>query len=73
MQITLAVSLHAPDQETRERIVPSAKYYPIDDLLEDSRAYFKETGRRVTFEYTLLSGVNDSPSHARSIVSSTQT
>ena len=64
MQITLAVSLHAPDQETRERIVPSAKYYPIDDLLEDSRAYFKETGRRVTFEYTLLSGVNDSPSHA---------
>ncbi len=64
MQITLAVSLHAPDQETRERIVPSAKYYPIDDLLEDSRAYFKETGRRVTFEYTLLAGVNDSPSHA---------
>ena len=64
MQITLAVSLHAPDQETRERIVPSAKYYPIDDLLEDSRAYFKETGRRVTFEYMLLAGVNDSPSHA---------
>jgi 23S rRNA (adenine2503-C2)-methyltransferase len=64
MQITLAVSLHAPDQETREQIVPSAKYYPIDDLLEDSRAYFKETGRRVTFEYTLLAGVNDSPSHA---------
>ena len=64
LQITLAVSLHAPDQETRELIVPSAKYYPIDDLLEDSRAYFKETGRRVTFEYTLLAGVNDSPSHA---------
>ena len=65
LQCTLAVSLHAPDQETREKIVPSAKYYSIEHLLEDSKSYFKETGRRVTFEYTLLAGVNDSAHQAR--------
>lgn len=65
LPITLAVSLHAPDQETREKIVPSARNYSIDDLLNDARDYFRVTGRRVTFEYTLLAGVNDSPHQAK--------
>jgi 23S rRNA (adenine2503-C2)-methyltransferase len=67
LQCTLAVSLHAPDQATREKLVPSAKYYPIEQLIEDSKSYFKETGRRVTFEYTLLAGVNDSVYQARAL------
>lgn len=65
LQATVAISLHAPDQETRMKIVPSARHYPFEELLDDAKAYFKETGRRVTFEYTLLAGVNDSPSQAQ--------
>lgn len=65
LQFTLAVSLHAPSQELRERLVPSARAYPLDALLNDCVAYFEASGgRRVTFEYALLSGVNDSQSHA---------
>lgn len=60
LQATLAVSLHAPNQEIRESIVPSAAQYPIEELIEDCRDYAAETGRRVTFEYILLAGVNDS-------------
>jgi 23S rRNA (adenine2503-C2)-methyltransferase len=65
LPITLAVSLHAPDQETRQRIVPSARYYPIDALIDDAKEYFRVTGKRVTFEYTLLAGVNDSLEQAK--------
>jgi 23S rRNA (adenine2503-C2)-methyltransferase len=60
LQATLAVSLHAPNQALRESIVPSAASYPIEELIEDCRDYAAETGRRVTFEYILLAGVNDS-------------
>lgn len=60
LQLTLAVSLHAPNQALRETLVPSAKGYPLEELLKDCRMYFKSTGRRVTFEYTLLENVNDS-------------
>ena len=67
LQATLAVSLHAPTQELRERLIPSAKAYPLDALLNDVRNYKKATGRRVTFEYTLLAGENDSPEHARAL------
>ena len=63
----LAVSLHAPTQELSERLIPSAKAYPLDALLNDVRNYKKATGRRVTFEYTLLAGENDSPEHARAL------
>jgi 23S rRNA (adenine2503-C2)-methyltransferase len=56
---TLAVSIHAPNQQLRERIIPSAKVYPLEALMQDCRGYFDATGRRVTFEYTLMSGVND--------------
>ena len=64
LQITLAVSLHAPNQALREQLIPSAKPYPIEDLLAECREYVEITGRRVSFEYVLLAGVNDLPEHA---------
>ncbi len=64
LQITLAVSLHASNQTVRTQLVPSAQHYPINALLADCRAYVKQTGRRVTFEYIVLAGVNDLPEHA---------
>jgi 23S rRNA (adenine2503-C2)-methyltransferase len=63
-QFTLAVSLHAPDQALREKLIPTARAYPIETLLEDCRRYVAITGRRVSFEYILLGGVNDQPRHA---------
>ncbi|KAK8926498.1 hypothetical protein KSP39_PZI019032 [Platanthera zijinensis] len=64
LQSTLAVSLHAPNQKLREQIIPSAKSYPLNALMNDCKEYFKETGRRVSFEYTLLAGINDAVEHA---------
>ncbi|MDZ8051793.1 MAG: 23S rRNA (adenine(2503)-C(2))-methyltransferase RlmN [Aulosira sp. ZfuVER01] len=64
LQITLAVSLHAPNQALREQLIPSAHSYPIEDLLTECREYVELTGRRVSFEYILLAGVNDLPEHA---------
>jgi 23S rRNA (adenine2503-C2)-methyltransferase len=64
LQVTLAVSIHAPTQALREALVPSAKAYPLAALLADCETYFNLTGRRVTFEYALLAGVNDAPEHA---------
>ncbi|RMZ54434.1 hypothetical protein APUTEX25_002010, partial [Auxenochlorella protothecoides] len=64
LQVTLAVSLHAPTQELRERIVPSARVYPLQALMADCTKYFEVSGRRVSFEYTLMAGVNDQPQHA---------
>jgi 23S rRNA (adenine2503-C2)-methyltransferase len=64
LQITLAVSLHASNQALRTQLVPSAKHYPLADLLQDCRDYVQLTGRRVTFEYILLADVNDRPEHA---------
>jgi 23S rRNA (adenine2503-C2)-methyltransferase len=64
LQITLAVSLHAPNQALREQLIPSARSYPIEDLLTECREYVEITGRRVSFEYILLAGVNDLPEHA---------
>ena len=60
MQINLAVSLHAPNDEIRARTMPISKVYPMDTLLRACRDYFEETGRRITFEYALIDGVNDS-------------
>ncbi|MBE9012205.1 23S rRNA (adenine(2503)-C(2))-methyltransferase RlmN [Pseudanabaenaceae cyanobacterium LEGE 13415] len=64
LQATLAVSLHASNQEVREQLIPSARQYPLEALLDECREYVKLTGRRVTFEYILLSGVNDCAEHA---------
>jgi len=68
LQITLAVSLHAPTQELRRKIVPSAAVYPIEALMADCKEYSVETGRRVSFEYTLLAGVNDQVEHGEELV-----
>ncbi|MBL1173516.1 23S rRNA (adenine(2503)-C(2))-methyltransferase RlmN [Pantanalinema sp. GBBB05] len=64
LQATLAVSLHASNQSLRERLIPSARHYPLEALLEECREYVQITGRRVTFEYILLAGLNDRPEHA---------
>jgi 23S rRNA (adenine2503-C2)-methyltransferase len=65
--VHLAVSLHAPDDETRARIVPIAKKYPLDEVLAAARAYEQRADRILTFAYTLLEGVNDSDEHARAL------
>ena len=64
MQITLSVSLHAPDDETRSEIMPVNKSYGVDKLLDACREYYKATGRRISFEYTLISGKNDTVPNA---------
>ena len=64
LQVTLAVSLHASNQALREQLIPSAHAYKIEDLLAECREYVEITGRRVSFEYVLLAGVNDLPEHA---------
>lgn len=63
-QFTLAVSLHAPNQQLREQLIPTAQAYPYEALLEDCRHYLAVTGRRVSFEYILLGELNDSPQQA---------
>ena len=63
-QFTLAISLHAPNQQIRESLIPTARNYPIDLLLKDCRKYIALTGRRVTFEYILIGDLNDHISHA---------
>ncbi len=67
LQVTLAVSLHASNQQLREQLIPSARHYPLDTLLAECREYVQITGRRVTFEYILLAGVNDLPEHAKEL------
>ncbi|RHW39696.1 23S rRNA (adenine(2503)-C(2))-methyltransferase RlmN [Lysinibacillus yapensis] len=60
LQINFAVSLHAPNQEARQKLMPIARAYKLDELLEAVRYYTKKTGRRVSFEYGLMAGENDS-------------
>ena len=67
VKFTLAVSLHAPNQTLRESIIPSACSYPINSLLEDCKKYIDFTGRRVSFEYILLGGLNDKDIHAEQL------
>jgi len=67
LQLTLAVSLHAPNDILRTRLVPVNKTYPLDRLMTACRRYAEHTGRRLTFEYVLLRGVNDEPEHAREL------
>lgn len=68
-QVNLAVSLHAPNQELRERTMPVARKYGYDDLMKACREYTEITGRRITFEYAVIDGVNDSPECARELAS----
>lgn len=59
LQLTLSVSLHAPDGETRSKIMPVNRAYPVEDLFAACRGYFQKTGRRISFEYAMIDGVND--------------
>jgi 23S rRNA (adenine2503-C2)-methyltransferase len=67
LQVTLAVSLHAPTQALREQLIPSARHYALTQLLQDCQKYRQLTGRRISFEYTLLGGINDQPHHAHAL------
>lgn len=65
LQLTLSVSLHAPDDETRKKLMPIARRYDVATLMEACRAYYEQTGRRISFEYAPILGVNDSPEQMR--------
>lgn len=69
LQITLSISLHAPNDEIRNRTMPVNKRFPIDELLSACREYIEKTGRRITFEYAMIDGVNDSLDCARELAS----
>lgn len=67
LQITLALSLHAPDDEVRKTLMPIAKRYSLSEVLPACQEYFEKTGRRLTFEYSLVSGVNDNLKEAKAL------
>ena len=69
LQITLSVSLHAPDDETRSQIMPINSAYNVETLMKACDAYVAATNRRISYEYTLIKGVNDTPAHARRLAS----
>ena len=69
LQITLSISLHAPNDEIRNRTMPVNKRFSIDELLSACREYIEKTGRRITFEYAMIDGVNDSIDCARQLAS----
>ncbi len=65
LQLTLSVSLHAPDDETRSRIMPANRGRGVEKLMEACRRYYERTGRRISFEYAMIDGVNDTEYHAK--------
>ena len=68
LQISLAISLHGPNNEIRSKVMPVNKAYPIEDLLEACRRYYDATSRRIHFEYAMIDGVNDREEHARELL-----
>ena len=68
LQLTLSVSLHAPDDETRDRIMPVNRRWKVDTLLDACKRYFDKTGRRISFEYSMIRDVNDTPAQAALLV-----
>ena len=69
LQIELAISLHAPDEETRRKLIPAAKRFPIREIMTATEEYCRKTRRIVTYEYVLLAGVNDSGEQAGELAS----
>jgi len=69
LQIGLAISLHAPNNELRKKLVPTAGPNSVEDIIDAGKRYFQKTGRRVTFEYALMAGINDSPKIAKELSS----
>ena len=68
LQLTLSVSLHAPNDEVRNRIMPVNKAYPSEELLAACRRYYQATSRRISFEYAMIDGVNDRPEDAKELL-----
>ena len=68
LQLTLSVSLHAPNDEIRGTIMPVNKAYPIEQLMDACRRYYKATSRRISFEYAMIDGVNDSEENAKELL-----
>ena len=69
LQLTLSVSLHAPNDQVRNTIMPVNKAYPVEALLDACRKYYEITGRRISFEYAMIDGVNDTVEAARELIS----
>ncbi|KNZ68736.1 radical SAM enzyme, Cfr family [Thermincola ferriacetica] len=67
LALTLSVSLHAPNNELRNKLMPVNRKYPLEELIPACHEYIKKTGRRITFEYTLIKDVNDSQGHAEEL------
>ena len=68
LQLTLSVSLHAPNDEVRNKIMPVNRAYPSEELLAACRRYYAQTSRRISFEYAMIDGVNDSEEDARELL-----
>lgn len=68
LQLTLSVSLHAPTDEIRNTIMPVNRAYPVQQLMAACRRYYQATSRRISFEYAMIHGVNDTPEHARQLL-----
>ena len=68
LQLSLAISLHGPNDEIRSKIMPVNKAYPIDVLLDACRRYYAATSRRIHFEYAMIDGVNDSEANAKELL-----
>ena len=68
-QVTLAISLHSPNDTMRKELMPIANKYSMDELMKAAKYYTKTTGRRITFEYSLVKGVNDKKEHAEELIS----
>ena len=68
LQISLAISLHGPNDEIRGKIMPVNKSYPVDELLQACRRYYAATSRRIHFEYAMIDGVNDGPEQAKELL-----
>ncbi len=73
LQLTLSISLHAPDNETRSRIMPVNRGGGVDELINACKRYFVRTGRRISFEYAMIDGVNDTPAHAEILAEKAKT
>ncbi len=67
LQLTLSISLHAPDDETRSKLMPANRGRGVDELVSVCKRYFERTGRRISFEYAMIDGVNDLPDHAKKL------
>jgi 23S rRNA (adenine2503-C2)-methyltransferase len=67
LPLNLAISLHAPSEPLRRQLIPWAEHFSLNEILDAARFYFDQTGREITLEYILLSGVNDQPEHARQL------